>query len=397
MQKKPQDTAKASRSQSNASRAESSAGSEAVQEYLPDDPVQLIARLKGELSRLVKESPSAGTEENVARSVVTLLKHAHTIAWRGVACGDLDSPGRILRLLQQFQRFVDLHVPNLPPKSRAAVEIRSTLTAFFIAHESLAEVRVKVRLADRERSEAEREVLRVLAASKEAYLRRGQVLDRLRARKQISPARVSQILVQLTSEGLLKRIQAAAQGNPETAYYGLSPLGHETCQELRLLEAQEPEKRTVIKLDELLRNFLSSPVKPERDRITLALLSQVAFSSDMQRFAKIADHGYRIAQTQQTFLLRNCVAASLAATNVIHQHHHGMLKLTSDLTLWDRVPEKLRQRPASRQQPGDNSEPPSTTTPSLPEEELQRLYADVEREVGEFSLLEPFEEAIQSR
>lgn len=221
-------------SPSNASRSASSEDLE--DEYLPDDPVQLVARLKEELRRLSKGS-DVTEEGEAASSVSVLLKHAHTLAWRGVAQGDLELPVKILSLLRQFQRFVDLHAPKLSAKSNAAAEIRSALTAFFIAHESLEEVRTKVRLADRARTQAEREVLRVLAESPESYLRRGQVRDRLTTKP--SPARVGQVLLQLSSEGLLKSVQSSAQGNPETSYYSLSPLGYDLINTLGLAQLEE--------------------------------------------------------------------------------------------------------------------------------------------------------------
>jgi hypothetical protein len=106
------------------------------------------------------------------------------------------------------------------------------IRSLYLADEVLEEARTTVRLADRDRSRTEQEVLRVLFESRGTYLRRGAVRHRMDAEHRPTPARVGQILVDLHGEGLILRTHGRAQGSPRAAFYALSPRGFEVCRSL---------------------------------------------------------------------------------------------------------------------------------------------------------------------
>lgn len=94
------------------------------------------------------------------------------------------------------------------------------------------------RLADRDLSVTEREVLRVLLSHSDRYLRRGEIQKLLSFVR--TPARISQILTSLDHQNLLVRMQGRAQGNPEASFFALSPRGFKVCRNLGLDRRRMP-------------------------------------------------------------------------------------------------------------------------------------------------------------
>ncbi len=369
---------------------------------LPDEPTLLVQQLKHHLRGLNEDRLSDPAGEEPLRQALTLLKHAQTVVWRSVARGDLAAPKTMLAQLRHLLRYVDLHTPTMPPASRAAVEIRSAVTAFFIADQSLAEIRSEASLQEKERSVAEREILRVLTESPQSYLRRGQIHKLIEGKKPSLP-RVGQILAQLTSEGLLKRIHATAQGNPRTAHYGLSPFGHEVCQKLQIFDrAKGQEVAVASSLKGVMRN-LYSPAKDQkardRRRISQGLLSQMVFRSNRHDYLDVVRQSYKQAkgrdhrrQTKQARRVLNGMGAGLAATSVMHVNERGGLAFKQDPERWQSVPERLRTPPVARRKAPKS---PSTTVPQLSVKELERLYTQVPPD-PKLALLETVDEVLES-
>jgi hypothetical protein len=192
-----------------------------------DRPDELRNQLLRQLNRLDKEG--GGGEPDLLRAY---LQHAQTLAWQGVAEGRMEAPRELLDALRAAEPFVAAHLAVQPdPAANAALEVHFTLRSLQLAVEALEERRVEDRLAD-ERSRTEREVLRVLFSNRGRYLRRGIIHSRLELQEPPTPARVGQILVELHYEGLLQRIFGRAQGNPNAAFYALSPSGVEVCHSL---------------------------------------------------------------------------------------------------------------------------------------------------------------------
>jgi hypothetical protein len=92
------------------------------------------------------------------------------------------------------------------------------------------------------RSQTERAVLRVLAAHRGTYLRRGQVHRQLDIADPPTLARVGQILRKLVAESLLQSVNGRARGNPNSAFYTLSPLGLAVFHDLVVAAAGADEK-----------------------------------------------------------------------------------------------------------------------------------------------------------
>lgn len=199
-----------------------------------DDPVELGSQLLRELDGIHREG-SSWKEPSLFRAY---LQHAQALAWQGVAHGDLNAPRRILDHLLAAQSFVDRHhVEPAGLAARAAEDVHQTIRSLYLADEVLQEARTRVRLADRDRSRTEREILRVLFENRGTYLRRGAVRSRMKVEQRPTPARVGQILLDLHDEGLILRTHGRAQGSPSAAHYVLSPQGIELCRELGFPDA----------------------------------------------------------------------------------------------------------------------------------------------------------------
>jgi hypothetical protein len=196
-----------------------------------DDPVELGSQLLRELDGIHREGGS-WKEPSLFRAY---LQHAQALAWQGIARGDLNAPRHVLDQLLSAQSFVDRHRAEPPDlAARAAEDVHQVIRSLYLADEVLQEARTRVRLADRDRSRTEREILRVLFENRGTYLRRGAVRSRMKTADRVTPARVGQILVDLHDEGIVLRDHGRAQGSPSAAHYALSPQGIEICRELGL-------------------------------------------------------------------------------------------------------------------------------------------------------------------
>jgi hypothetical protein len=193
-----------------------------------DNLEELQGQLLRELSRLEESGPE---EPELFRAY---SQHAQVLAWRGVADGRMCAPQEALESLRAAQPFIERHMPDLEPAAAAATEIYIVSQSLSLAAEALAARRVEDRISD-SRSETERAVLQVLADSRGTFLRRGEIYERLSEGKRPTPPRVGQILAELHEENAVLQIHGRAQGNPNAAFYALSPWGVELCRNLALI------------------------------------------------------------------------------------------------------------------------------------------------------------------
>lgn len=195
----------------------------------PSDDSEILTRqLVRELERLADDGDD--TEPQAYRAY---LGYALSGVWRRVARGDILAPQQLLERLKRVRSFIDRHLPTLSAAPAAAAELLAALHSLDLATESLAEIGVEERLADRQRSATERKILHILAESGD-FLRRGEVHERMRREVRPSSARVSQILSDLYEENLLLRYQRPARGGRSVPFYALAPRGRELCGRLKL-------------------------------------------------------------------------------------------------------------------------------------------------------------------
>lgn len=231
-----------------------------------DDPAELGSQLLRELDGIHRNGDSWG-EPSLFRAY---LQHAQALAWQGIADGDLNAPRRILDHLLSAQIFVDRHRVQPPGlAARAAEEVHQVMVALYLADDVLEEARTTARLADRDRSRTEREVLRVLLENRGRYLSRGDVRKRMSLPGLPTPSRVGQILVDLHGEGLVLRTHGRAQGSPSAAFYALSPKGFEVCRGLGL----EKEKSEDAWIHQAVAEVVSPQGPPEKRKILIDSLS----------------------------------------------------------------------------------------------------------------------------
>jgi DNA-binding PadR family transcriptional regulator len=163
------------------------------------------------------------------------------VAWSEVAKGDLQAPARLARhLIEVENRTRGLLPPPVSPLAEAARDVDQLMRALLLADACLEPARLEGRLADRQRSRTQRAVLQCLETHLGEYLRRGEIRDAMveTGTAAVKPSRVGQILADLHRQGLVLRVNAAAQGNPDTAYYTLSAAGRSLCQRLALAPPQ---------------------------------------------------------------------------------------------------------------------------------------------------------------
>lgn len=164
-------------------------------------------------------------------------QHAQVLAWRRVADGHMGAPVEALDCLRAAEPFIGRNAPDLEPLAAAALEIYIVCQSLALAAEALAKRRVEDRLSE-PRSEIERAILQVLAEHRGIFLRRGEILERLTENNRPTPPRVGQILAELHEENVVLRIHGRAQGNPNAAFYALSPRGVELCRDLGLIREE---------------------------------------------------------------------------------------------------------------------------------------------------------------
>lgn len=202
-------------------------------------PSQLSNELVSALVRLV-EVPEGGAAEYDPWRFRSLLRQILGEAWASVSRGEFAVLRVFLRGLVEAEEIVRPHLPDSEePRVEAAREVYFTAYVLHIAEAFLRPEKTRARLGERQRSVHARNILKVLLANKEEYLRRAEILE---AMEKIvppphpEPSRVSQILAELYNERLLMRIQGSAQGNAQTSFFTLSRQGLEVCQRLGLAE-----------------------------------------------------------------------------------------------------------------------------------------------------------------
>jgi len=196
-----------------------------------EDPQALGRQLVHELDRLARAAEgSKALREPFLYQVY--LEKILIEAWVMVADGDLQGPRAFLRqlaaaedIIKPFLRGLDLEHPHV----EAAREVYGVIQALEAAERSLKIRRSKISQVKRRRSETECEVLRVLSESDERYLRRGEIYESMSP--QPTRGRVSQILADLYGEGVVKRVQAPAQGSRETSFFALTERGRDLVRE----------------------------------------------------------------------------------------------------------------------------------------------------------------------
>jgi DNA-binding PadR family transcriptional regulator len=189
-----------------------------------DDPSTLASQLVNALRALPADGERyQGYLAQIVRSCVLALHD-----------GDLEAPAAGLDLLAPA-----LHVGERLVGSQEAIEaaawVRATSQFFEVAKEALAPRFTLETFAARDRSETEREVLRILLQADRTPQRRGEIVERWAADHAApTPVRIGQILASLHEAGLVVRVKQRAQGGSDVAFYRLSVLGRELCDRLHL-------------------------------------------------------------------------------------------------------------------------------------------------------------------
>ena len=178
--------------------------------------------------------------------------------------GDLESPQASLDLLVPALHLGERLVGSTEA-AEAAAWMRATARFFEIAKEALAPRLTLDTLLARDRSETEREVLRILLRAEKVALRRGEIAARWdAAHAQPTDVRIGQILASFHDVGLVVRIKQPARGGSDVAFYRLSRLGRELCEQLRLPTAMPeglvPQERFYARLKAALRVDTTAPI-----------------------------------------------------------------------------------------------------------------------------------------
>ena len=236
-------------------------------------PANNLSDLREQLLRELSRLDEGGCKEpGLFRAYV---QQAQVLAWRGVAEGRMDAPRAAKECLGAAQWFVDRHMPHLSETAVAAVEVYFAARNLHLATQALEARMVEDRISDK-RSETEQAILQVLADNRGRYLRRGEIHEALKLSDPPTPARVGQILVELHTENVVVRIHGRAQGNPNAAFYALSPRGLELCCSLGLMREeakQEPDAPPL--LDQALYALLDPEMPPDYQSILVGLITSL--------------------------------------------------------------------------------------------------------------------------
>lgn len=147
-----------------------------------------------------------------------------------VARGDLDAARRTREALQAAQPFIDRHQPpEGPALAEAASALANLLLLAHLGSEALE--RPAIEQGAEHPNDTTRAVLAVLQSAGEGTLTRGEVHGQLPELHRKTPARISQILDELTRLGLTTRTRVA-NGERVTGYFGLSAAGQSLCRRL---------------------------------------------------------------------------------------------------------------------------------------------------------------------
>jgi hypothetical protein len=147
-----------------------------------------------------------------------------------LASGDLGAVERTRDAIQRLQGFIDRNRPERPAAEVAATELSALLYLCQVGTEVLEPARVES--SAKQVHDTTRKVLDALRRLGDAASR-GEVHKRLPESGRPTPARVSQILDDLTRLGLAIRL-LVEQGERVTAHYRISPAGEELCRRLGL-------------------------------------------------------------------------------------------------------------------------------------------------------------------
>lgn len=217
-----------------------------------DDIEELALQLERELGRLEGTDQASGDLTDAFQLAHTYLHHGQRLTWNRVVHGDFEAPRKLLDAFGETRAFADFHAPELSPVQTVATTINATLGALILAEQALADARNRQRLANRDLSKREHEVLRVLLSST-AYLRRKQVFDRMDEGIRPTLSRVGQILVELHEMGFVSCRHERAQGDPDAAFYAINERGQETA------------RRIFVNLPKVVRDAVRSRIDEDRD------------------------------------------------------------------------------------------------------------------------------------
>jgi DNA-binding PadR family transcriptional regulator len=184
--------------------------------------------LASQLTHALQELPSEG--EKYQGYLAQIVRSC----FLAIQDGDLGSPQASLDLLVPALHLGERLVAS-KEATEAAAWIRATSRFFEVAKEALAPRFTVETFLARDRSDTEREVLRILLSAERTPLRRGEIIERWGASHEPpTPVRIGQILASLHETGVVVRVKQRAQGGSDVAFYRLSRLGRELCERLYL-------------------------------------------------------------------------------------------------------------------------------------------------------------------
>jgi hypothetical protein len=203
---------------------------------LPLRPSSDPGTLRAQLLKALNDLPSEGGD-----GYQGYLAQVVRSCFLAIQDGDLDAPQASIDLLAPAFHLGERFAAS-PGEVEATTWLRATSKFFEVGREALAPRFTLETFLARERSETEREVLRILLHADQAPLRRGEVVNRWAATHEAPTAvRIGQVLVNLHEVGLVVRVKQRAQGGNDVAFYRLSRLGRELCERLHLGRVATPD------------------------------------------------------------------------------------------------------------------------------------------------------------